>query len=137
MTAMEVVRDNSQLNLAQSNFVGKLKRLAIKYDVAIILVAHPRKSNEAITNDDVSGSSDITNKADVVLSYQRIDNSDVCNGKLFVTKNRLFGKYAVGDKAIPLFYDDATKRIFQDGGGDRHYGWERAEKEVDEADWII
>ena len=137
MTAMETVRDNTQLNLAQSNFVGQLKKLAIKYDVAIILVAHPRKSNEAITNDDVSGSSDITNKADVVMAYQRVDNSDSCNGKVFVTKNRLFGKYAVGDKAIPLFYDDATKRIFHAGGENRHYGWENIAQTVDENSWMI
>lgn len=137
MTAMEVVNDGSQLNLAQSNFVGKLKKIAVKYDVAIILVAHPRKSNEAITNDDVSGSSDITNKADIVMSYQRVDNSEDYNGRLSVTKNRLFGKYAVGDKAVPLQYDDATKRIYSAGMENRHYGWEQQIKVVDDDDWMI
>lgn len=137
MTAMEAVNDNSQLNLAQSNFVGKLKRIAVKYDVAIILIAHPRKSREDITNDDVSGSSDITNKADVVMSYQRVDGSDTCNGKLFVTKNRLFGKYATGDKAVLLRYDDATKRIFSEGGDNRHYGWESAQPVIEDSDWMI
>lgn len=137
MTAMEAVNDNSQLNLAQSNFVGRLKRIAVKYDVAIILIAHPRKSREDITNDDVSGSSDITNKADVVMSYQRVDGSDTCNGKLFVTKNRLFGKYATGDKAVLLRYDDATKRIFAEGGDNRHYGWENAKPVVEDTDWMI
>jgi twinkle protein len=137
MTAMEAVNDNSQLNLAQSNFVGRLKRIAVKYDVAIILIAHPRKSREDITNDDVSGSSDITNKADVVMSYQRVDGSDTCNGKLFVTKNRLFGKYATGDKAVLLRYDDATKRIFAEGGDNRHYGWENAQPVVEDTDWMI
>ena len=71
------------------------------------------------------------------MAYQRVDNSDSCNGKLFVTKNRLFGKYAVGDKAIPLFYDDATKRIFRAGGEDRHYGWENIAQTVDENSWMI
>lgn len=137
MTAMEAVNDNSQLNLAQSNFVGRLKRIAVKYDVAIILIAHPRKSREDITNDDVSGSSDITNKADVVMSYQRVDGSDTCNGKLFVTKNRLFGKYATGDKAVLLRYDDATKRIFAESGDNRHYGWESVKPVVEDTDWMI
>ena len=138
MTAMETVSDNSQLNLAQSNFVGKLKKIAVKYDVAIILVAHPRKSNDSITNDDVSGSSDITNKADVVMSYQRVDGSESCDGKLFVTKNRLFGKYAVGDKAVLLRYNDATKRIFPDGGGTRKYGWEKLLiSDEDNYEWIL
>lgn len=137
MTAMETINDNTQLNLAQSNFVGRLKKIAIKYDVAIILVAHPRKSNEELRNDDVSGSADITNKADVVMSYQRVD-SDNCDGKLTVTKNRLFGKYAIGDKAVLLFYSDSTKRIFCSGEDNRHYGWEKKLGQVEMDDsWIL
>lgn len=123
MTAMEAVNDNAQLNLAQSNFVGKLKRIAAKYDVVIILVAHPRKSKDDFSNDDVSGSADITNKVDVVMSYQR-SSADDCNGKLQITKNRLFGKYATKDDAIKLMYSEKTKRIFS-SDGDRHYGWEK------------
>lgn len=123
MTAMETVVDNSQLNLAQSNFVGRLKRIASKYDVIVILVAHPRKSKDDFSNDDVSGSADITNKVDVVMSYQR-SNTDDCNSKLQITKNRLFGKYAVKDEAIKLMYSEKTKRIFS-VNGDRHYGWEK------------
>jgi twinkle protein len=138
MTAMETLNDKTQLNLVQSNFVGRLKKVAVKYDVAIMLVAHPRKSNDSITNDDVSGSSDITNKADVVMSYQRVDGSESCDGKLFVTKNRLFGKYAVGDKAVLLRYNDATKRIFPDGGGTRKYGWEKLLTTSEtNYDWIL
>lgn len=123
MTAMEAVDDNFQLNLAQSNFVGRLKRIAAKYDVVIILVAHPRKSKDEFSNDDVSGSADITNKVDVVMSYQR-SNADDCNSKLQITKNRLFGKYAIKDDAIKLMYSEKTKRIFS-SDGDRHYGWEK------------
>lgn len=137
MTAMEVVNDGSQLNLAQSNFVGKLKKIAVKYDVAIILVAHPRKSNEAITNDDVSGSSDITNKADIVMSYRRVDKTEEYNGELSVTKNRLFGRYAVGDSTIKLRYDNATKRIFTDSTEGRKYGWENQERVMSDDDWMI
>lgn len=122
MTAMETVSDNSQLNLAQSNFVGHLKRIAAKFDVVIILVAHPRKSKDDFSNDDVSGSADITNKVDVVMSYQR-SLTDDCNSRLQITKNRLFGKYAAKDDAIKLMYSEKTKRIFS-VDGDRHYGWE-------------
>ena len=137
MTAMEVVSDGSQLNIAQSNFVGKLKKIAVKYDVAIILVAHPRKSNEAITNDDVSGSSDITNKADIVMSYRRVDNCDEYKGELSVTKNRLFGKYAVGDKTVKLRYEDSTKRISSIGAGPRKYSWENQERVMNDDEWMI
>lgn len=123
MTAMDTVDKQDNLYLAQSNFLTQLKRLAMKYNVAIILVAHPRKSKESFTNDDVSGSSDITNKVDVVMSYGRVDNGD-CDGKLQITKNRLTGKLAQGDNAIELFYSAKTKRIFSATSGTRHYGWE-------------
>lgn len=125
MTAMETVQENDQLYLAQSNFVGKLKKIAVKYDVVVILVAHPRKSKLEFDNDDVAGSSDITNKADIVMSYQRVDNDDTCDSKLAITKNRLFGRYANGDKAIKLSYSEKTKRIFPYGMYPRHYGWEK------------
>ena len=39
MTAMETVSEQSNLYLAQSNFVGRLKAIAMKYSVVIILVA--------------------------------------------------------------------------------------------------
>lgn len=46
-------------NKAQARFAAALKAFAVKYKVAVILVAHPRKTKqgESITNDDVSGSS--------------------------------------------------------------------------------
>ena len=48
-------------NKAQAKFAAALKAFAVKYKVHVILVAHPRKTKqgEALTNDDVSGSSAI------------------------------------------------------------------------------
>lgn len=125
MTAMETVQENDQLYLAQSNFVGKLKKIAVKYDVVVILVAHPRKTKLEFDNDDVAGSADITNKADVVMSYQRVENDDSCDSTLSITKNRLFGKYANKENAIKLFYSEKTKRIFPYGQYPKRYGWEK------------
>lgn len=124
MTAMETVNDQNNLYLAQSNFVGALKKLAVKYDVFVLLIAHPRKTNADFQNDDVSGSGDITNKVDLVMSYQRWDDSDEFNGKLTITKNRLSGRLAMGDNAIGLRYSEQTKRIFSASSGVRRYGWE-------------
>ena len=125
MTAMETVQENDQLYLVQSNFVGKLKKIAVKYDVVVILVAHPRKTKLEFDNDDVAGSADITNKADVVMSYQRVENDDSCDSTLSITKNRLFGKYANKENAIKLFYSEKTKRIFPYGQYPKRYGWEK------------
>lgn len=124
MTAMDVVTQNDNLYLAQSNFVGCLKKIAVRYNVVIVLVAHPRKSNNDFTNDDVSGSSDITNKVDVVMSYKRVDDESGSGGKLMITKNRLTGKLAIGDGAIPLLYSEKTKRIFSQSSSVKQYGWE-------------
>lgn len=129
MTAMETVTENSNLYLAQSNFVGSLKKIAVRHNVVVILVEHPRKTNGDFTNDDVAGSGDITNKVDVIMSYQRCDDSDdTYDGKLSITKKRLLGKYASGENAIGLLYSEKTKRITSLYGGVRKYGWELDEE---------
>ena len=124
----------SDLYRAQSKFVGELKRIAVQNDIAILLVAHPRKTNGSITNDDVSGSGDITNKVDIVMSYERVEDDESCDGKLSITKNRLFGNYAIGDKRIDLYYSQATKRITSAASVKRNYGWENTETEKEEFD---
>ena len=68
MTALDISMSDD-LYRAQSKFVGKLAKMAKQYEVVIILVAHPRKQGLDLTNDDVSGSADITNKVDIVMNY--------------------------------------------------------------------
>lgn len=132
MTAMETVRDKDNLHLAQGNFVSELKRIAKNYDVCIILVAHPRKSAEKdFTNDTVSGSSDIANRVDVVMAYQRADDTERAqsgaDSLLQISKNRLFGVLKFKDDAIRLTYSPKTKRIFPVGENVRKaYGWDYA-----------
>ena len=125
MTAMETVNEQNNLYLAQSNFVGRLKKIAMKYQIVIILVAHPRKSKDGFTNDDVSGSSDITNKVDIVMNYRRGENDD--DGILTITKNRLFGILATDKSPIRLLYSNKTKRIisFFDRTV-KTYGWAKS-----------
>ena len=138
MTAMDVVDDQGNLYLAQSNFVGRLKKIAVKYNVAIILVAHPRKTSTDFTNDDVSGSSDITNKVDVVMAYQRHTGGEGYHSDLLITKNRLFGRLVTAKEPVRLFYSDKTKRI-SNGQQVYRYGWEREiqSDENDELDWLL
>ena len=127
MTAMDTVTEQDNLYLAQSNFVGALKKLAMRYKVIIYLVAHPRKSQNGFTNDDVSGSSDITNKVDIVLNYGR-DATDSRKSYLQVTKNRLFGNLRQAENSIRLRYSSMTKRIFgEEEKTIMQYGWEREE----------
>lgn len=124
MTAMDAAGDKDKLYLAQGAFVGRLKKLAQKYQVVFILVAHPRKSKDGFSNDDVSGSSDITNKVDVVLAYQRAPRETNASSILQITKNRLFGRLKTGDDGIRLMYSEKTKRIFSvNDRTPKRYGW--------------
>ena len=110
MTAMDC-DINSDLYRQQSQFVKNLEKLAQQYDVAIILVAHPKKSNADFDNDTVSGSSDITNAVSFVFNYERAKDGEDCDSRLMVTKNRLNGKLLLGDNAIKLYYSEKSKRV--------------------------
>ena len=133
MTAMETVNEQSNLYLAQSNFVGELKKIAVRYDVAIILVAHPRKQGKEDTefdNDDVSGSGDITNKVDIVMSYARAKDGDDHDCELVISKNRLAGTLRMGTNKILLNYSAKTKRVTGMRSLNKRYGWERRGTDV-------
>jgi twinkle protein len=138
MTAMETVNEQSNLYLAQSNFVGELKKIAVRYDVAIILVAHPRKQpkgeDTAFDNDDVSGSGDITNKVDIVMSYGRAKEDADHDSELVISKNRLAGTLRMGKNKIHLNYSAKTKRVTGERELGKRYGWESQPQKVDDID---
>lgn len=138
MTAMDTVTDQSNLYLAQSNFVGELKKIAVRYDVAIILVAHPRKHGKeepvGFDNDDVAGSSDITNKVDIVMNYGRAKDSTDHDCELEISKNRLAGTLKTGTEKILLNYSAKTKRVTGQRELSKRYGWEKMPIKVQEID---
>ena len=104
---------SSDVYRQQSNFAKSLAIMAKRFNVLILLVAHPRKSGTAMkkefSNDDVAGSSNITNLVDVVMKYSRSEDES-CDSVLNVYKNRLTGKYPP-QEGIPLYFDEASKRI--------------------------
>ena len=139
MTAMERVTDQNNLYLAQSNFVGQLKAIAMKYCVVIMLVAHPKKGGSDYQDDNelIAGSSDITNKADIILRYERADNEDDnSNGRIKVTKNRIMGTLrTTKETAIHTYYSPVSKRIIDIRDYNELevvYGWEKNTKEFKE-----
>lgn len=104
---------SSDIFRKQSAFVKSVARMAKTYDVVVILIAHPKKSNSEFNNDTVSGSSDITNAVDVVMNYERCHDGGQVDSKITVTKNRLTGRLLTGDNAVKLAYSEASKRIIQ------------------------
>lgn len=136
MTAMDS-DPNTDIYRQQSAFVKNLEKLAQQYDVAIILVAHPKKTNVAFDNDTVSGSSDITNAVSFVFNYQRAAENDECDSYLMITKNRMNGKLLTGDNAIPLYYSEKSKRISENPNEAKEYGCFRGSEKHDDLEWDI
>lgn len=129
MTALDVDMSDD-IYRAQSKFVKGLKQIAVKYDIAVVLVAHPRKGQKGkdeFQNDDIAGSGDISNRVDTVLCYARnYDQEAKCDGILSVTKNRLTGKLTKKDFPVELFYSSSTKRITSvSTNRNKKYGWEK------------
>ena len=133
MTAldMEAIEESDKYE-RQSRFVKKLTRLALRYNILIILVAHKRKNRmTADANNEISGSGDISNLAMITLSYEKDDDLDESQRLLKVAKNRLFGK--CNYKGWIMDYDERSRRIYGMGDDkDYEFGWNRQETEVDD-----
>lgn len=110
---MSALTDDNTENLyrRQSEFVGELVRMSKAMDLVVILIAHPRKGNGVFRNDEVSGSGDITNRVDIVMSYDvDPDREEIQDLRLLrITKNRFVGKLG----SFELWYEEKSKRISQ------------------------
>ncbi len=63
---------------AEKNFIKDLIFFAKKFNVLVFLVAHPRKTGDAILNkEDISGSSNIVNLAHMVFSVHRYTDKEL------------------------------------------------------------
>lgn len=114
MTAMMSIGSDDYYR-AQEKFAAKLKRLAVKRNCVIHLIAHPRKTQGSLENDDVGGSSSITNLADQVIMVAR--------GKLVIKKDR---KHGTVNKEVPLVYYSDCRQLRDMAEPKPHaYGWNR------------
>lgn len=132
MTAMDY-DSNSDLYRKQSGFVKTLKTIAGKYNVCIVLVAHPRKSGTqgktGFQNDDISGSADITNRVDVVMVCSRNQDSQKnYDNEIIITKNRLTGRLILHKNSVKLIYSPSSKRlVMADYQTPKVYGWQNVQ----------
>ena len=113
---MTAVADQPDEMAAQKSFALKLKRMARKYGVAVLLVCHPRKTRpgESLTQDDISGASTMNNISDLVLAVE--------TGKITILKNRAFGLL----KTIPCCWLPDCRRVYQADAGDKlSVNWNR------------
>ena len=125
MTARLKTGSDRDYYRGQSEFMAQLSAFAKRHQVHVHLVAHPRKTGDKLTGDDVSGTSDITNYADNLFTLEREEEQDAGQDTvLTVLKNRFFGERG---RSIGLNFEPASRRFYKSGTQpDRSYGWEFA-----------
>lgn len=124
----------SDKNTAQTNLVNTLIKFSSKFNVATVLVAHPRKmqdTNSDIEMYDISGSSNIINLAMRSIGLRRVSKKEKEDPKakwgkydvvLTVMKDRLLGKT---DFQMGLWYDLTSRRFYTDYQEyDTQYAWD-------------
>ncbi len=124
---------------SQTQTIKHLIRFAKKYQVAVILVCHPRKM-DASTNVgiyDIAGTSNIVNLAHRTIGLRRVTDAEreksaklsekrrrLLKYDVIVTiiKDRMFGRQNID---VGLYYDPNSRRFFTDMDEyDRQFSWD-------------
>lgn len=127
---------------SQTDTIKKLIEFAKKYQVAVILVCHPRKM-DAGTNVgiyDIAGTSNIVNLAHRTIGLRRVTDAERENAAKYsekrrqllkydvivtIVKDRMFGRQNID---VGLYYDPASRRFFSDMDEyDRRFSWGKKE----------
>lgn len=124
----------SDKNTAQTNLINSLIKFAAKFNVAVVLIAHPRKTqdtNSDIEMYDISGTSNIINLAMRSIGLRRVSKKEKIDQKskwrkydvvLTVIKDRLLGK---ADFQMGLWYDLTSRRFYTDYSEyDAKFAWD-------------
>jgi hypothetical protein len=113
----------SDKNTAQTDLVNNLIKFAAKFNVAVVMICHPKKTqdtNSDIEMYDISGTSNLINLAMRSIGLRRVSKKEKNDPKakwrkydvvLTVMKDRLFGK---SDFQMGLWYDLASRRFYTD-----------------------
>ncbi|WP_297132987.1 DnaB-like helicase N-terminal domain-containing protein [Terrisporobacter sp.] len=106
------IGDHSEQYRKQKQLCLGLKQLAKKYDLIVLLVAHPKKTSkgEGPSMYDVSGASEIVGSADSVIRTERVIRDDgEEESKLLLLKNRWGG---ITNRAVRVTFDKYRKRFY-------------------------
>lgn len=133
LMTVQLKSETTDTNKAQTDFMNRLIKFSMKYDVVVVCIAHPRKiqGGADIGLFDVAGSQNIVNLATRTLSLKRVkeeikrDTSNKYFGYdviISVVKDRIFGS----TKEIPVYYDKIDRRFFSNYEEfDWIYGWDK------------
>jgi len=132
MIDLKASADN--MNLAQTDLVNRLIAFASKFNVAVVLVAHPKKTQD-MTSDvsmyDISGTSNLINLAIRSIGLRRVSQKEKDDARnkwhnydvvVTIIKDRLFGK---ADIQIGMWYDLRSRRFYTDYEEfDKKFAWD-------------
>ena len=111
MSALEDSADS--INADQSNFVQRCKDFADNFQVHVMLIVHPNKGKrqgEKLEKEDISGSGNIPNKADLIIALERqFQEGRDCDAKVRLIKDRDEGRFA----EVKLMFQETTKRFYE------------------------
>lgn len=140
LMAMDIDGADGSENAQQTKFINDLKKdLAVKENVHVVIVCHPRKeqSFQLLRKESIAGTANLTNMADNVIISHRVGRDFEKRAKDFfgekvtqemlefdvvieVAKNRAFG---ITDHLVGLYYEPETRRIKNDPAENIVYGW--------------
>lgn len=135
MMMLDLKSSEAEKNTAQTNLTNRLIDFATKFNVAVILIAHPKKTadiNSDISMYEIAGTSNIINLAMRSLGLRRVSKSEKEDTKskfhdydvvLNIIKDRTCGR---SDIDIGLHYDKKSRRFYTDYEEyDHQYKWDK------------
>ena len=118
---------------AQSAFVGRLAEFARRHNAHVHLIAHPKKKDGKLENDDVAGAAEITNRAGNVFSLARLSDGERAQERVDTLLKILKNRWEGAQGSIGLCFDKTSRRLYLPSIGDvRRFGWQDEQTEMTE-----
>jgi hypothetical protein len=138
LAALSISSYDSGTYANQTKFILDVKDYAKQKNIHVILVAHPRKQNDFLRKESISGTADLTNIADNVFLIHRVGQDFQKRAGEFlgeakvqeylgfsnvleVAKNRQMG---VVDLLVGMYYEMESRRLKNSIAEHIVYGWQ-------------
>lgn len=144
LAALSIDSYDSGTYANQTKFILDLKDYAKQKNIHVVLVAHPRKQNDFLRKESISGTADLTNIADNVFIIHRVGQDFAKRAGEFlgktkaqqymnfsnvleVAKNRQMG---VVDHLVGMYYEVESRRLKNSIAEHIIYGWQEEPTQV-------
>lgn len=135
LMALDITDLADSKNDQQKKFLWDIHELAMKENIHVVVVCHPKKPVGLLTMYDVSGASELVNTADNILYVYRVNQQfknayasffghsydDPCTNCWHMAKAR---HGSLSEEYFPLYYEPETKRLKNSLTDMPTYGWD-------------